>query len=89
MLLTLDMGNTNITIGVFDGSRLLFESRVATDRSRMEDQYAAEFRNIFRLYQVDDRGFEGAVLPGGEKGHRPRPADGGAGHQNRHRHPHR
>ena len=62
MLLTLDMGNTNITIGVFDGSRLLFESRVATDRSRMEDQYAAEFRNIFRLYQVDDRGFEGAVL---------------------------
>lgn len=35
---------------------------VATDRSRMEDQYAAEFRNIFRLYQVDDRGFEGAVL---------------------------
>ena len=62
MLLTLDMCNTNITIGVFDGSRLLFESRVATDRSRMEDQYAAEFRNIFRLYQVDDRGFEGAVL---------------------------
>lgn len=34
MLLTLDMGNTNITIGVFDGDRLVLESRVATIPSK-------------------------------------------------------
>ena len=44
MLLALDVGNTNITLGVFDGEELLFVSRMATDASRMEDQYAIELR---------------------------------------------
>ena len=50
MLLTLDMGNTNITIGVFDGDRLVLESRVAIDPIKMEDQYAVELLDILRLY---------------------------------------
>ena len=62
MLLALDMGNTNITVGVFDGKQLVFESRVATDRSKMEDQYAVELLDIFRLYQMDGRDIEGAVV---------------------------
>ncbi len=62
MLLTLDMGNTNITLGVFKNTELLFESRIATDRSKMEDQYAVELLDIFRLYGVDPAGFEGAIL---------------------------
>ena len=33
MLLALDVGNTNITLGVFDGEELLFVSRMATDLS--------------------------------------------------------
>ena len=40
MILALDIGNTNITIGCYLGKELLFISRMATDRSRMEDQYA-------------------------------------------------
>lgn len=62
MLLTLDMGNTNITIGVYQGTDLLFESRIATDRSKMEDQYAVELLNIFQLYGVDFGSFEGAII---------------------------
>lgn len=62
MLLTLDMGNTNITIGVFDGERLMLESRVATDLTKMEDQYAIDLMDIFRLYQINARDFEGAIL---------------------------
>lgn len=56
------MGNTNITIGVFDGTQLMLESRVATDLTKMEDQYAIDFMDIFRLYQIDARNFEGAIL---------------------------
>ena len=52
MLLALDVGNTNITLGVFDGEELLFVSRMATDASRMEDQYAIELRDILHLYGV-------------------------------------
>ena len=62
MLLALDMGNTNIKIGVFKGERLLLESRIATDRSKMEDQYAVELLDILRLYGLNERAFEGAVI---------------------------
>ncbi len=62
MLLALDMGNTNITLGVFKNNELLFESRIATDPAKMADQYAVELLDIFRLYGVDANGFGGAIL---------------------------
>lgn len=52
MLLVLDIGNTNITLGVYDGRKLLFVSRMATDRTRMEDQYAIELRDILDIYGI-------------------------------------
>ena len=62
MLLTVDMGNTNITLGVFEGESLLFESRIATDMSKMRDQYAVELSDILRLYHVDVKSLEGAIV---------------------------
>ncbi len=62
MLLALDVGNTNITVGVFDGETLRFVSRMATDASRMEDQYAIELRDILHLYGVRRANITGAVL---------------------------
>ena len=62
MLLVLDMGNTNITIGIFAGEKLRLESRIATDHTKMEDQYAVELLDILRLYGVNERDFEGAVV---------------------------
>ena len=40
MLLTVDIGNTNINIGVFDGSKLKGTWKVATGVHRMPDEYA-------------------------------------------------
>ena len=37
MILTIDIGNTNITFGVFDGDKLSFVSRLATERNRTDD----------------------------------------------------
>ena len=62
MLLALDVGNTNITLGVFDEDKLLFSSRLATDTARMEDQYALEIRDILHLYGVVRGDITGAVL---------------------------
>jgi type III pantothenate kinase len=62
MILALDVGNTNITVGVFDGEDLRFVSRMATDASRMEDQYAIELRDILHLYGVRRANITGAVL---------------------------
>ena len=40
MLLAVDIGNTNITMGVFDDDDLAAKWRIATDASRLADEYA-------------------------------------------------
>ena len=46
MLLCVDIGNTNIKFGLFEGERLLGQWRVATDRSRLAAEYAMLLVNL-------------------------------------------
>ena len=40
MLLVIDIGNTDVNLGVFEGQRLKCTWRVATDPRRLADEYA-------------------------------------------------
>lgn len=62
MLLTVDVGNTNITMGIYSGEELLFVTRLATDRNLTPDQYAVEFKHVIRLYGADSREFSGCAI---------------------------
>lgn len=62
MILAVDIGNTNIVFGAFEGETLRFTSRMATVRSQMEDQYAVALLDILRLYQVPESEFDGAII---------------------------
>jgi len=62
MILTVDVGNTNIVLGAFENDKLKFTSRVATEASKMEDQYAIEFADILRLYGFESSQFNGAII---------------------------
>jgi type III pantothenate kinase len=62
VLLAVDAGNSNITVGVFDGDKLLSVSRIYTDRGRTEDQYAVELLEILKLNGIDTPAFEGAII---------------------------
>jgi type III pantothenate kinase len=53
MLLTLDIGNSNVTIGVFDGARLVATLRVATDARRLSDEYGLLLTNLLGLKGVE------------------------------------
>ncbi|MBR1811685.1 MAG: type III pantothenate kinase [Clostridia bacterium] len=53
MILTIDIGNSNITFGCHTGTRLTFTARIATDRGRTADQYGAEIIQILSLYHVN------------------------------------
>jgi type III pantothenate kinase len=53
MLICADIGNSNITLGVFDGENLKFTARLATDTRRTSDQYAIEIRDIIHIYQIE------------------------------------
>lgn len=62
MILTIDVGNTNIVLGAFEGDRLLCSSRCATDRSKTEDEYALLFRGMLSLYGIEAEHIEGGIL---------------------------
>jgi type III pantothenate kinase len=49
VLLAIDVGNTNIVVGLHDRSRWLGSWRAATDPSRMADEYAVLLAGFFRL----------------------------------------
>ncbi len=46
MLLTIDLGNTNLTIGLYQGETLLHHWRLATDHARMPDEYGLQFLGL-------------------------------------------
>lgn len=62
MLLTIDIGNTNISMGVHNNNELVFVSRLATDRAKTPDQYAVDFKQIFALYDTPQNSFSGAAI---------------------------
>ena len=62
MILTIDIGNTNIVFGVFDGDKLVFESRADTNSHRMADQYSVIITQVFGLYGVDMKEIDGVVI---------------------------
>lgn len=50
MLLAVDIGNTNITLGAFDDAVLKFTARLSTDERLTADQYAVQINDIMELY---------------------------------------
>lgn len=50
MLLAIDIGNTNITLGAYDNDILCFTARLATVHGTTADQYAVEIKNILELH---------------------------------------
>ncbi|MEK9658339.1 MAG: type III pantothenate kinase [Chloroflexota bacterium] len=52
MLLAVDIGNTNITLGVFEGERLAARWRLETDTRRQPDEYALQLQGLLPLKSV-------------------------------------
>jgi len=47
MLLVIDIGNTNIVYGIYDGEKLLHHWRVSTNRNSTADEYGVAIRTLF------------------------------------------
>ncbi len=62
MILTIDIGNSNITIGAYRGDSLLFLSRMGTDRAKMPDEYAIAIHSLLQLYGYQGGDLEGAII---------------------------
>ncbi len=62
MILTVDIGNTNINLGIFDGDELVCTARLSTERRRTADQYAVEILNSLMLHGIKKNSFSGAIV---------------------------
>lgn len=62
MLLVIDVGNTNIVLGVFRGEELLDHWRVSTNRLRTTDEYGVLIRNLFYLNGVNSEEIDDIIV---------------------------
>ncbi len=62
MVLTIDIGNTNIVLGGFVNDELNFVARIATNANKTEDEYATKIRSILAIHNVDKSVIEGAII---------------------------
>lgn len=53
MLLVIDVGNSNTSLGVYDGAELIAHWRLTTNRARTVDEYGVHARNLFALAGLD------------------------------------
>ncbi|MBO5298808.1 MAG: type III pantothenate kinase [Clostridia bacterium] len=62
MVITVDIGNTNITFGGFDGDELVFVSRISTRQPMTEDEFAARIIESLSLHGIDREKATGTIV---------------------------
>ncbi|MFQ7264952.1 MAG: type III pantothenate kinase [Lachnospiraceae bacterium] len=63
MLLTIDVGNTNITLGVFDGEDLIGTFRITTGIDRTSDEFGVVIGDILRCNDISpDRKIQDVII---------------------------
>ena len=62
MILTLDIGNTNIKVGLFDGMNLVQYWRASTNRNMSSDEYGMLLMNLFSHHGIKPAQVEGIMI---------------------------
>ncbi|REB10966.1 type III pantothenate kinase [Sporosarcina sp. BI001-red] len=62
MLLVLDTGNTNIVLGVYEGTKLKHHWRMETYRQKTEDEYAMQVKALFTHVGLEFTDITGIII---------------------------
>ncbi len=62
MLLTFDIGNTNIVIGLFEGNKLTHKWRMISDTKKSADDYAVDLIELFLTDKIDCLKVSGSII---------------------------
>ena len=62
MILVVDVGNTNITYGVFKGDKMVSSFRMTTGTTRTSDEYGLELLALMNINNVDKDKIEGVMI---------------------------
>ncbi len=62
MILVLDVGNTNITFGVYEGKELVTTFRITTKIARTSDEYGILIRDLLHMNDINRADIEGSIV---------------------------
>ena len=62
MILTVEIGNSTITLGGVEGESVCFECRINTDRVKTSDTYAIDLKTLFEIYGIALDTIEGVII---------------------------
>ncbi len=62
MLLCIDIGNTNIKLGLYRGDKLVTNWRIFTDPSKLADEYAVLLLSLFETERIDKKEITGCAI---------------------------
>lgn len=60
MILAIDVGNTNIVLGVMENEKIVFSGRLSTNINETDEEYAMKIHSFLRLHNLFD--IEGAII---------------------------
>jgi type III pantothenate kinase len=62
VLLAIDVGNTNMVLGIYDGERLVVSWRISTNRQQTGDEYGIIIKNLFHQSGLRDDCLSGIII---------------------------
>lgn len=62
MILTVDIGNSNIVLGGVEGDEICFEARLRTDTTKTSDEYCIDLKMILDVNHRDPSDIEGSII---------------------------
>ena len=62
MILTVDIGNSNIVLGGVQEDKIVFEARLLTEPTKTSDQYCVEVKSLLDIYGVERSQIEGSII---------------------------
>ena len=62
MILTIEIGNSTITLGGVEGDEIRFECRINTDRVKTSDTYCIDLKTLFEIFGVALASIEGVII---------------------------
>lgn len=62
MILVVDIGNTNIVLGIYQNRELAYHFRLSTTRQSTVDEYGVMIFNLFRMSDISVKDIEGVII---------------------------
>ena len=62
MILTVDIGNSNIVLGGVEDDEIVFEARLRTDATKTSDEYCVDLKSLLDVYRIESASIEGAII---------------------------